>query len=176
MSCRLPCLFYSWSRFMFPFRHSFASLINKDQAFVRHLEMLYLADWVRDRFQKSPFSPVHTTTQYFRKSPFLEVSISKPVFERLRFRWKRRLSKTLNKRLRVDGRRKRTEKSPFSHEILHVWTGLNQLRNFPAKTYMSVEKRISLSQRREVIALFSGTLSYQSTCAMNWEQAEPYNK
>ena len=27
------------------------------------------------------------------------------------------------KRLRVDGRRKQTEKSPFSHENVHVWTG-----------------------------------------------------
>ena len=32
--------------------------------------MLYLTDWVRHRFQKSLFSPVHTTTQRFRKPPF----------------------------------------------------------------------------------------------------------
>ena len=74
------------------------------------------------RFQKSPFSPVHTTTQRFRKSPFSKDSTFKPVFKSLRFRWKRRLSKTLNKRLHVDGRRKRTEKSPFSHENVYVWT------------------------------------------------------
>ena len=83
------------------------------------------------RFQKSPFSPVHTTTQRFRKSPlsnpFSKVSTFKPVFESLRFRWKLRLSKTLNKRLRVDGRRKRTEKFPFSHENVYVVTTLWRL-------------------------------------------------
>ena len=62
-------------------------------------------------FKSTPFSKVsvfavHTTTQRFRKSPFSKVSTFKPVFESLRFRWKRSLSKTLNKRLRVDGRRK----------------------------------------------------------------------
>ena len=74
------------------------------------------------RFQKSLFSSVHTTTQCFRKSPFSKVSTFKPVFESLHLHRTRRLSKTLNKSLRVDVRRKRTEKSPFSHENVYVWT------------------------------------------------------
>ena len=48
------------------------------------------------RFQKSPFSPVHTTTQRFRKSPFSKVSTFKPVFESLHFQTRFRKSPLSN--------------------------------------------------------------------------------
>ena len=77
--------------------------------------------WIRLRphvyvFKSTPFSKVSVFARPHDNAAFSNVSTFKPVFESLRFLWKRRLSKTLNKRLRVDGRRKRTEKCPFSHE------------------------------------------------------------
>ena len=43
---------------------------------------------------------------------------------------------------------------------------LNQLTNFPAKTYQSAKKHIALSQRRESNTLFSGPLGNQSAYAI----------
>ena len=68
---------------------------------------------IKPVFESLRFPPSTTTTQRFRKSPFSKVS----VFESLHFQ-----TRFLNKRLRVDGRRKRTEKSPFSYENVYVWT------------------------------------------------------
>ena len=53
---------------------------------------------------------------------------------------------------------------------------LNQVRNYPAKTYGSGKKHITLSQCREGNALFSDPLSSQSACAMSWKQTQLFNK
>ena len=52
------------------------------------------------------------------------------------------------------------------HHLILFYFHLNQLRNFPAKTYRSVKKRIALTQRREGNTLLSGPISNQSACAM----------
>ena len=95
-----------------------------------HLQLGYVHTYTflnQHRFQKSPFSPVHTTTQRFRKSPFSKVSTFKPVFESLRFRWKRRLSKTLNKRLRVEEGENEQKSLRFRMKTYTCGRGLNIL-------------------------------------------------
>ena len=65
----------------------------------------------------------------FKSLRFRPSTRQRSVFESLRLRKfplsnpLSKVSKTLNKRLRVDGRWKRTEKSPFSHENVYVWMG-----------------------------------------------------
>ena len=67
--------------------------------------------------------------------------------------------------------------SKFANEHYQIpfYFHLNQLRNFPAKTYRSVKKRIALAQRLGGQYAFSVPLSDQSTCVMTWKQAQSYN-
>ena len=84
---------------------------------------------IRMRFQINTvftslwFRPSTRQRSVFTSLWFRPSTRQRSVFESLRFRWKRRLSKTMNKRLRVDGRRRRTEKSPFSHENVSCGRG-----------------------------------------------------
>ena len=69
--------------------------------------VVVLENWVQHRFQKFPFSSVHTTTKRFRKSP-LSKAFSKVPFS---------VETTLpTHRLHVDGRLKRMKKDAFSYE------------------------------------------------------------
>ena len=49
--------------------------------------------------------------------------------------------------------------------LILIYFHLNQLRNVPAKSYLSGKRQFALSQRREGNRFFSGCLSNQSQCA-----------
>ena len=73
-------------------------------------------------FKSTPFSKVSVCARPHDNAAFSKVSVFESLHFQTRFRKSPFSLKTLNKRLRVDGRRKRTEKSPFSHENVYVWT------------------------------------------------------